>query len=292
MNADTDLIEQMQALRRDAQPFAMVTVVRCKAPTSAKPGAKALVLADGSIHGWIGGGCAQPTVRRIARRAIDEGKPFLLRLTPEGNAAEEENFVECAMSCSSQGTLEIFVEPILPQAGLLVFGASPVALAIAPFAARVGFTVALACPGIGRVTLPDASEVIDGWGAPATIGRIDFIVVATQGAGDEAALAAAVALAPRHLALVASPRKAAMLKTGLLDAGCDPQQVEAIVSPAGVDIAAVGAEEIALAIVAGLVRARRQPATAAAPAAAVSVEAVAVAALAAPASCCSGGATR
>lgn len=262
MPAVIDLDEEARRLRLGGQPFALATVVRCVSPTSAKPGAKALVLADGTLHGWIGGGCAQPTVRRVAKRAMAEDRPLLVRIAPDLPVREDEGVLEFPMTCSSRGTLEIFVEPVIPKPALLVFGASPVALAIPPFAAQVGFAVSLACPGLTADAAPDAVQVVDGWTQDGL--RADFAVVATQGLSDAAALRAAFDLQPRHLALVASPRKAAKLKTGLLDAGCDPARVDAISAPAGLEIGAVGAAEIALSIVAGLVAARRQAVTPAA----------------------------
>ncbi|MFC4252962.1 XdhC family protein [Sinimarinibacterium flocculans] len=255
-----DLDEEARRLRLGEQPFALATVVRCVAPTSAKPGAKALVLDDGTMHGWIGGGCAQPTVRRVAKRAIAEDRPFLVRIAPDLAVREDDGTLEFPMTCSSRGTLEIFVEPVVPKPALLVFGASPVALAIPPLAVQVGFAVTLACPGLTPDAAPQAVRVVDGWTQDGL--HADFAVVATQGFSDAAALRAAFDLQPRHLALVASGRKAAKLKAGLLDAGGDPARVDSIDAPAGVEIGAVSAGEIALSIVAGLVAARRRTAPA------------------------------
>ncbi|MEW5891066.1 MAG: XdhC family protein [Pseudomonadota bacterium] len=261
MTQEIDILEQSLAMRAQGRPFALATVVRCTPPTSAKPGAKALILPCGHISGWIGGGCVQPTVKRVAKRAIEEDKTYLVRIAPDGQSVEDEHYLEFAMTCSSQGTLEILVEPILPQPWLLVLGKSPVARAIPFFAARVGFSVAVAFPGLEADAVPGANRVIDGWSLPPEIGRPVFVVVATQGERDEEALAAAAALNPRHLALVASEKKFIKLKIALLEGGTSPDMVRSISAPAGVDIGAVTAEEIALSVVAGLVRDRRTKAT-------------------------------
>lgn len=285
MTSELDVLEHSLALRARGQAFALATVVRCAAPTSAKPGAKAVILPCGQITGWIGGGCAQPTIQRVARRAIEEGKAYLVRIAPDGQPLEDAHYLEFAMTCSSQGSLDIFVEPVLPKPWLLVLGHSPVARAIPPLAARVGFRVALAFPGLGDGPPPglgdssppglgdssppglvadaDADCIIDGWALPPEIGRPDFVVVASQGERDEEALAAALALGPRHLALVASAKKAAKLKAALLSSGHDASALAAIHAPAGVEIGAISAEEIALSVVAELVRTRRtEPASA------------------------------
>ena len=263
----TEWINAATRLHEQQQPFALVSVLRVHPPTSARPGDKALVTADGMIHGWIGGGCAQPAVIKTVRQALTDGQPRTIRITPTEETAEREldDVLEFGMACHSGGTLELFVDPVLPAPRLIVFGDSPVARAITILAPRVGFSVAVVAPGATAQDHPDAATVLS-TDEPAEVSRelpaAGFAIVATQGRRDLQALKAALALQPRHLWFVASTRKAAVLRQSLVASGEDPARVEAIVAPAGVPIGAQTAEEIALTVLVAVVAARRMPAPA------------------------------
>ncbi len=117
MAASDDPLGQAVELRAQRKPFVLATVVACRRPTSAYPGAKAIIEAGGAFSGWVGGSCAQPLVLREALAAIEDGQPRLLRISPDpppGDEAEE-GVIELAMPCQSQGALEIYVEPFLPR---------------------------------------------------------------------------------------------------------------------------------------------------------------------------------
>jgi len=271
----TYVLDKAAALRAAGQPFALVTVVRAEAPTSAKPGAKALVAADGSIEGWVGGGCAQPAVVKTAKQALADGRPRLIRIAPTSDAQAQEGVVAYGMSCHSGGALEIFVDPVLPRPLLAILGNSPTAQALASLAPRVGFEVAAAAPGATAALFPDASSLDDVFVAPRAA---RLIVVATQGKGDEDALEAALAADAPGIWLIASRRKADKLRSYLRERGHDAARVDAIVAPAGLDIGAATPEEIALSVLAAAVQALRAPAAptaeAAAPPAAAAVPAI------------------
>lgn len=252
------VLEKAASLQSQGKPFALATVIRCESPTSAKPGAKALVEPDGVIHGWIGGGCAQPAVIKIARRALEEGQPYLIRISPEKSVESENGIVDFGMTCHSGGTLDIFVDPIIPRPGLLVLGASPAAQALAALAKRVGFQVLVAFPGATREAYPEADQILDGFDMAAeNLPAELFVVVATQGKKDEEALETALGLPAQYVAFIASRNKAEKLKGYLLEKKHDSTRVAAIVAPAGIDIGAVTPEEVALAVLAGVVKARR-----------------------------------
>lgn len=259
-----------QRLRDRRQPFALVTVLKALPPTSAKAGDKAVVTAEGQIHGWVGGGCAQPAVIKTVRRALRDGQPRHIRITPkdEGGEVNLGDVLEFGMSCQSGGTLELFVEPMLPPARLLVMGDSPVAHALVGLAPRVGFEVTLAAFGLRAEDHPDATQVLSNDlpdAVTAAWGQGGLVVVATQGRRDVYALQSALAVRPDHCWLVASARKAGVLKQQLIASGADAEAVNAIVSPAGEHIGAHTAEEIALSVLASVVAARRgrAPATSA-----------------------------
>lgn len=253
---------QAQKLREKRQPFALVTVLKAIAPTSARPGDKAVVTADGQIHGWIGGGCAQPAVVKSVRRALREGRPQHIRITPqaEGSVHELHDILEFGMACPSGGTLELFVDPVLPPTPLMVVGDSPVAQSLLDLAPRVGFEVSLLAFGAKPEDYPALSVVMSRGErevVQARWGQGGLVVVATQGRLDIQGLEAALAAQPEHCWFVASRRKAEVLKTQLLQSGHDAAAVQAIMAPAGHHIGAKTAQEIALSVLAAVIAAHR-----------------------------------
>ncbi len=145
MSTTETVFTAAQRLQQAGTPYALVSVIRALAPASARPGDKAVVTADGQLHGWVGGGCAQPAVLRTVRQVLADGRARLIRIAPaeEGHEKDLGDVLEFGMSCHSGGTLELFVDPVLPRAQLVVIGASPVALSLTQLAPRVGFAVTL-----------------------------------------------------------------------------------------------------------------------------------------------------
>jgi len=263
------LFAAAQQLQQQDQPYALVTVLRAQAPASARPGDKALVTAQGIVHGWIGGGCAQPAVLRTVRRSLQDGRARMIRIAPAeaGDAGEAPNLnevlddvLEFGMTCHSGGTLELFIDPMLPAARLTVIGDSPVAVALAGLAPRVGLQVTAVAHGAEAARFADAAQVIatdDAAAVAAQVAPGSFVVVATQGRRDVQGLHAALALQARQILFVASARKAQVLRESLIQSGQDAQAVQAIVAPAGQSIGAQTPEEIALSVLAAVVAARR-----------------------------------
>lgn len=262
MDSDA-VLERALALKQAGKPFVLATVVQSRVPASAKAGAKAIVEPDGTIHGWIGGGCAQPAVVQVAKRALAEGRPYLVRISPSGEEIAVEGVVEYSMACHSGGSLDIFIEPVLPRPRVLILGGSATAQALADLAARAGFAVSAAAPGAGPAEFPGAEQVLERFDAGPV--NASLVVVATQGKGDEEALEAALATSAPYITMVASRRKAAKLKQYLRERGHDAARVEAIVAPAGLDIGAVTPGEIAVSILGALIKARRDMAKAQGP---------------------------
>ena len=257
--SSSDVLAAAQRLQQQDQPYALVTVLRVLAPASARPGDKAVVTAAGIQHGWIGGGCAQPAVLRSVRLALADGRARIIRITPaeEGRMRELDDVLEFGMACHSGGTLELFVDPMLPRARLTVIGDSPLAAALAGLAPRVGLPVTVLAQGADTARFPDAEQVHTGDESSAHIAPGSFVVVATQGRRDLQGLRAALALQARQVFFVASARKAQVLKASLLDSGHDAAAVASIVAPAGQPIGAQTPEEIALSVLAAVVAARR-----------------------------------
>jgi xanthine dehydrogenase accessory factor len=248
-------------LEAAGKPFAIATVVAVRRPTSARPGAAGIVHPDGSIEGWVGGSCAQPVVVREALRSIVDGQPRLLRLSKDAPAEGRrgDGVVELVMTCHSGGTLEIYVEPHLPAPILWVAGTTPIADALVALGTAAGWRVSLFDPIADPDAFPAAAQVVVG----TDIKRRDpestpAIVVATQGIWDEEALAAALSREAAYVGLVASPTRAAVVRGWLRDeAGIPEERLAALRAPAGLDLGAETAEEVALSILAELVQVRR-----------------------------------
>jgi xanthine dehydrogenase accessory factor len=298
MNSTEHVLATAQRLQQAGTPYALVSIVRAQAPASARPGDKAVVTADGQLHGWVGGGCAQPAVLKTVRQVLEDGRARLIRIAPsaEGEVRELGDVLEFGMSCHSGGTLELFIDPVLPKAQLVVIGASPVATSLTQLAPRVGFAVTLIAHEADAASWPDAQRVIGSDDSAAVLPQVSpgaWVVVATQGRRDVQALRLAIALQARQVSFVASARKAQVLKDSLVAAGSDAATVAAIVAPAGYPMAASTPEEIALSVLAAVVSARRGAVAGplAEPAAAIVPAPLAVAALPVPpvkSSCCGG----
>ncbi|MFM1988644.1 MAG: hypothetical protein RJA99_1601 [Pseudomonadota bacterium] len=260
MTTAHDVLAAAQRLRTEQRPFALVSVLRVAPPASARPGDKAVATADGIVHGWIGGGCAQPAVMKTVRAALADGRARMIRIAPadEGSVRELDEVLEFGMACHSGGTLELFVDPVLPEARLVVVGDTPLAAALAGLAPRVGLPVTVVAHGGDAARYPDAQRVVTDDGATADVPAGAFVVVATQGRRDLQGLRAALAVGARRVFFVASARKAAVLKASLVESGGDPAAVAAIVAPAGQPIGAQTPEEIALSVLAAVVAARRE----------------------------------
>lgn len=258
MNTDTDfLLQREQWLIHASRPFAVATVIRAQPPTSAWVGAQALIEEDGTLHGWIGGGCSRDIVIQAALESIRGGSPRLVRIsnapTPQPTDVEDH-----AMPCASNGALELFIQPTLPAPLVLVMGATPTALEACVLAQRVGLRVAAAAPTSVPLHQLGLAQVITGYDMPAISDLApQFVLVATQGDGDETALEAALASPATAVLLIASARKAAKLREAMLTRGVLPGRLEALHAPAGPAIHARTPEEIALGAVAGLVALRR-----------------------------------
>jgi xanthine dehydrogenase accessory factor len=246
-------------------------VVRTVSVTAAKAGAKAIILADGSVsEGWIGGGCARAAVLKAARESLADGRARLVSVEPpdvlqakgltSGEEREGARFVK--NMCPSQGTMDIFVEPVLPRPEIVICGSSPVAVALADLGRRLGFAVTACAPAAEQAAFEDVDRRIEGYALPVEQEGARFIVISTQGRGDEAALKAALAAEADYVAFVGSRRKAAALRAKLANEGADPDRIARVKAPAGLDLGAITPEEIALSILSEIVAHHRRTARA------------------------------
>jgi xanthine dehydrogenase accessory factor len=266
MTAHAEVLDLVAQLKAAERAFVLATVVRTVSVTAAKAGAKAIIAADGTIvAGWIGGGCARGAVLKAAREALADGEPRMVSVQPENLLAElgvkpgdnREGIRFASNMCPSKGTMDIFVEPVLPHPSLVVLGASPVALSLAAQARTLGYHVTLAAPSGELAEAPDADAVIDGYRLDGLYEARRFVVVSTQGKGDEAALRAAIATQAEYHAFVGSRRKMASLRAKLIAEGADAAAIDRVKAPAGLDLGAITPEEIAMSILAEITRERR-----------------------------------
>jgi xanthine dehydrogenase accessory factor len=261
-----DIVELISSMKARGEAFALATVVRTVAATAAKAGAKAIIRADGTIsEGWIGGGCARAAVLKAAHEAIADGRPRLVSVQPPDllqerglKAGDEQAGVRFANNlCPSQGTMDVFVEPVLPRPQIVICGSSPVAVAIADLGRRTGFAVTVCVPAEEQRVFADADRRIDGFALPVDAEGARFVVVATQGRGDEAALRAALSIDADYVAFVGSRKKADALRSKLAQNGIAADRLARLKTPAGLDLGAITPDEIAISILAEIIAVRR-----------------------------------
>ncbi len=237
-----DISEQCNDLLTREEPFVLATVVAYKSPQSAKPGSKAIIKSDGTMLGWIGGGCVQPIVLREAKQALQTGSPKLLTISPDAARDDWKGVESFRMTCEGGGSLEIYLEPILPKPQLIIVGSSPVAETLAQLGALLDFKV---------VAEVDFSVIRD------QINESSYVVVATMGNRDEEGLLAVIGTRPKYLGLVASKKKSEALFEYVRSTGATDEDIAVITSPAGIEIGSETLPEIALSVAAEIVRLRR-----------------------------------
>jgi xanthine dehydrogenase accessory factor len=252
-------LDKVAELMAQGERFAVATVVRCEAPTSGKPGDKAIIFPDGKIWGWIGGGCAQPVVAVETRKALVDGKPRLVRISPASNDPLE-GVVDYPMTCHSGGAMDIYIEPVLPKPRLLVLGRSPVAQTLARLGAAIDYAVTVVAPEADRENFWGADLVSqNGFDlAHLKVTAESFIVVSTQGEGDEEALEQALQTRAGYVGFVASKTKAGKVFDYLRQKGIAAERLKQVHAPAGLDLGAQSPEEIAVSILAQIVQLRAQ----------------------------------
>ncbi|UBU17324.1 XdhC family protein [Nonomuraea gerenzanensis] len=225
---ESSLDSRVARLRSGREPYVLATVVRAQRPTSAKAGDRALVLADGTIEGFVGGVCATDTVRAQGLRLMGTGGATLLRITPEEDAPrEEEGLVAVGQPCLSGGTLEIFLESVSPPRLVRVHGDSPIARAFAAVGQAMGYTVE---PGPGPIAADTTA-----------------VLVASHGVGEEPVLREALAAGVPYVGLIASRRRGAAV-LARVEGG------ERVHVPAGLDIGARTPGEVAVSVYAEIIR--------------------------------------
>jgi xanthine dehydrogenase accessory factor len=237
-----ELLQLAADLAKKREPFVLAMVVRREPYSSAHVGDMAILTSDGGYHGWLGGNCTRPTVRREAKLALADGKPRLVSLSPDPKSNERPGVTALPMTCHSGGSVDIYLEPMLPPPQLLIFGESPCARALARLGEVMGY-------GVDAVTDPSA--------LPPTRPGEAFAVVATMGENDEDCIAGALGARCAYVAVVASRTRFGEIRESLLARGVSAAAIDQVHNPAGLDLGARVPEEVALSILAQVVQIRR-----------------------------------
>ncbi len=253
-----EFIKKAEELRKQNEPFATAVVVRREAPSSGKSGDKAIINRYGEIFGWIGGGCTKSIILGEAEKAMKEGKSRFIRVSPGSDEADAEGVISYRMTCHSGGTVDVFIEPVLPRPQLVILGKSAIARALARLAKAVDYRVTAMAPGAGIDTFPGVDELhtkIDL--SSLRLGAQTFVVVATQGEEDEKALQQALAEDRPYVAFIASRKKRDVIFDYLQSVGIPVERLEKVFAPAGLDINAKLPEEVAVSILAEIIKVLR-----------------------------------
>lgn len=248
-------IDKINEYKNTAEAYAIAIIVRRKIPSSGKPGDKAIITADGHIHGWIGGGCTRGIVLKEALLSIKERKPRFVSISPTKMEGTDENTKIYAMTCQSGGEVEVYIEPVLPKPQLVIFGTSHIAKSLAKVAKAIDYQVDVVMSSADKNVFPEVDNVIgikdldDG-----QIKSSAYIVVCTQGEGDAEALQKALGIGSSYLSFVASRKKAQAIYTEVRDMGATFEQLKTIKTPAGLDIGAKMPDEVAISIIAEIIK--------------------------------------
>ena len=235
-------------------PYAVAMVVNRVAPTSGKPGDKAIILPDGTMKGWIGGGCTRGIVLNEALLAIQQGKPRLISISRGADDINREGVVAYTMTCQSGGSVDLYIEPVLPKPQILIMGRSHIGRAICKIGKAMGYHISVLAKGVDKITFPEADKVLDQEILESSlIGDDTYIVVCTQGESDDIALKQAVESNAQYVSFVSSMKKANSVYNSLKKQGVNVSQLARVKTPAGIKINAKLPEEVAISILAEII---------------------------------------
>jgi len=250
-----EFFEKLDELRKKNEPFVTATVVRREVPSSGKSGDKAIIDKFGKMTGWIGGGCVKGIILKEADDAIKSGKSRLVKVGKSLSTLKQEGVVDYKMTCMSEGTVEVFIEPVLPSPHLVVIGKTAIAKALVKIARTAGFRITVVAADITPQTFEKVDELI----TQINLDQVKLfssssIVVCTQGEQDEETLEQVLQKNCSYIGFVASRKKKSGVFEYLLQQGMDQKKLDEVHSPAGIDIAAKRPEEVAISIIAEIIQ--------------------------------------
>jgi len=247
-----DFFSKAAELSSRKEPFAVATIVRTQGSSSAKPGSKALIDAQGKIlMGWVGGGCAESAVRSEALRCIRTETPILITLNMQ------DEVLGVGMPCG--GMMDVYIEPVVPQPELLIAGHGRIAQVLANLGKLMNFSVTVNDPSADHESFPEVDRLVqqDFNLTETPISTSTYVVIATLHKNDHLWLQRALQSNAVHIALIASSHRAKLVLDYLLAEGIPGEQLERVWAPAGLDLGAATPEEIALSVMSQIVSVRR-----------------------------------
>ena len=255
-----DLIDQISKYMGQGEEFAVAHVIWREAPSSGKPGDKAIILKDGTIIGWIGGGCVKGIAVKEAREAIRENRSRLVRIDPDEGNSEDSSHKTYRMTCHSGGTMELFIEPITPNPQLIIVGKSNIARALSKLAIATNLRVHVLSNDVHKGMFPGVNNIHDLVDfSKINIDKNTFIVVSTQGEDDEESIRKALETSCNYVGFISSLRKSVKIKEYLEQTELSANRINELKIPVGMDINAKLPEEIAISILAEIVQLFRDP---------------------------------
>lgn len=245
-------IDTSSELYESNEAFAIAYVVRKEGLTSGKPGDKAVIKQDGTLVGWIGGGCSKGIIIKEALEAIADGKPRMIAIHPNASEGSEKGVKTYSMTCHSGGAVDIFIEPVLPKPQILIVGQSHVAYYLSKLAEAMEFRISCVVTNNNTGMFDHIKNTYTDFDKIEGSGH--YVVVCTQGEGDEQALLAALGMKSKYLSFVASRKKSNAIFKALRGFGVTFDQLRGIKTPAGLDINAKLPEEVAVSILAEIIQ--------------------------------------
>jgi xanthine dehydrogenase accessory factor len=254
-------LKKLTELRQANVPFVIATVVRREAPSSGKTGDRALIEQNGELWGWIGGGCTKGIMLKEAREAIMQGTPRLVRVSPGVDEKTSEGIKDYRMTCQSGGSVDVYIEPVMPKPHLIIMGKTAIAQALARMAHVLDYKVTIMAMGATAELFPTADELKIAFNlAKVPLSAQRFVVVCTQGEQDEMALKAALKDNNGYVAFVGSRKKREAVFEYLRTSGVAEEELAKVKSPAGIDIHAKTPAEVAVSILAEIIEyAHKEP---------------------------------
>ena len=258
---DENLFEQLEELKDQDRNAAVAVVVNRKAPTSGKPGDKALITEEGEVLGWIGGGCTKGIVIKEAVASLKDQKPRLVKIAPGVETKAEQHGVKTySMMCQSEGSVDVYIEPMISPTRIFIFGRSHIAKALCEIGTVSGYDMTVVSNLSEHEMFPKAKKFssLDDFNIE-DIRSKDFVVVCTQGEDDEHSLKAAVASAANYVSFVSSRKKANSIFMSLKRQGVDIKDLAQVKTPAGLDLNAKTPQDVAISILAQIVQEKQAP---------------------------------
>lgn len=252
-----EFLQELENQKELQNTCAVAYVVRREAPTSGKPGDKAVILDNGEVKGWIGGGCTKGIVVKEALSAMKEKTPRLVRIMPGQEVTEQEGVKNYKMTCMSGGSVEVYIEPVMPTSKITIYGRSHIAKALCEIGNAAGFDIEIVSSVAEAEMFPNATNIYSLEDYQPKENTKGFIVVCTQGEDDTSHLLTALKENPSYISFVASMKKAASIFGELKMHKVGFDQLEKIKTPAGLDINAKTPEEVAISILAQIIQHKR-----------------------------------